>query len=89
MAVVGVLLWVFAAPVVGFFASEPETVANGVRCLRILPYGFVPLGFGIAVTQAFNGAGDTLTPTLINLIAFWPVGVPLAYALGKWKKRIV
>lgn len=82
MAAVGVLLWVFAAPVVGFFTSEPEAVANGVRCLRILSYGFVPFGLGIAVTQAFNGAGDTLTPTLINLIAFWLVGVPLAYALA-------
>ena len=82
MAVVGVLLWILAAPVIGFFTSEPEALANGVRCLRILCYGFVPFGFGIAVTQAFNGAGDTLTPTLINLVAFWVVGVPAAYALA-------
>jgi putative MATE family efflux protein len=82
MGVAGVLCWVFAPAIIGFFSPEAAAVENGALALRIVSYGFVPAGFGMALTQAFNGAGDTLTPTLINFFAFWLAQVPLAYVLA-------
>lgn len=82
MTLVGIVCWVWAEAIIGFFTAEPEAIASGMLSLRILSLGYIPFGFGLAVIQAFNGAGDTLTPTLINVLAFWVVQVPLAYTLA-------
>jgi putative MATE family efflux protein len=72
----------FPAPLVSIFSSEPGVARTAVTCLTILGFGYVAYAWGMIFTQAFNGAGDTLTPTLINLFAFWIVQIPMAYLLA-------
>lgn len=67
---------------VGFFTDDPEALAVGVQCLQIFSYGYVFYGWGMVLAQAFNGAGDTVTPTWLNLIAFWCFQIPLAWWLA-------
>jgi putative MATE family efflux protein len=75
-------LFVVAAEwLVGLFQSEPSVVAVGARALRVISYGYVFYAWGMVMMQAFNGAGDTMTPTWMNLIFFWGCQVPLAWAL--------
>ncbi len=65
---------------VGFFVvNEPEVLRIGVRCLQLFTYGYLFFGWGMVLTQAFNGAGDTMTPTWLSLIAFWVIQIPLAW----------
>ncbi len=85
LAVVGLAFIVFADPIIGLFtqaAAGPEVHAYGVVCLRIISAGFLFYAYGMVLTQSFNGAGDTRTPTLINVVVFWLFEIPLAYALA-------
>ncbi len=82
MGLAAVLMLAFTRPIAMFFADEPEVLEYAIQCLRIFAYGYVFWGFGMAIIQAFNGAGDTLTPTWINIFCFWIVQVPLAYVLA-------
>jgi putative MATE family efflux protein len=69
--------------VVSFFTSDEQIAAYGADCLRIVAVGFIAFAYGMVTVQAFNGAGDTVTPMLVNLGAFWLVKVPVAYTLAK------
>ena len=82
MGFASVLMLLFIHPIVEFFTQEPVVVGYAVQCLRIFSAAFVAWGAGMAIIQAFNGAGDTMTPTWINLFCFWVVQVPLAYTLS-------
>ena len=79
---VGVILIFFAGPVIRLFTVDPEVVPLGVSCLRILSFGNVAYAYGMVMLQAFNGAGDTRTPTIINFFGFLLLEIPLAYALA-------
>ncbi|HEX8335564.1 MAG TPA: MATE family efflux transporter [Pyrinomonadaceae bacterium] len=82
---VGLMFYVFADPLVGVFthaAAGPEVHAYGVDCLRIISCGFLFYAYGMVLTQSFNGAGDTRTPTLINVVVFWLWEIPLAWLLA-------
>lgn len=80
--VVALLFMMLPAPLIALFTEDGAVIEYGAVCLRILSYGFVFWALGMVVVQAFNGAGDTLTPTWINLFCFWVVQIPLAYALA-------
>ena len=85
LGAVGLLFIVFADPIIGVFtqaAAGPEVHRYGVDCLRIISAGFLFYAYGMVITQSFNGAGDTRTPTIINLFVFWLWEIPLAYLLA-------
>lgn len=69
-------------PIIRIFTEDAEVIRVGTECLRTIAYGYVAYAYGMVVVQAFNGAGDTLTPTLINLFCFWMLQIPLAYSLA-------
>ncbi|HYP05232.1 MAG TPA: MATE family efflux transporter [Bryobacteraceae bacterium] len=69
---------------VSFFTNDPSVTGYAVACLRTIGFGNLAYAFGMVMVQAFNGAGDTITPTLINMIGFWLCEIPLAWALGFW-----
>jgi len=83
LGTVSVIFITFARPMVSLFHSDPEVVATGVECLRIISYGYVFFAWGMVTVQCFNGAGDTMTPTWVNLFCFWIVQIPLAYFLAR------
>jgi len=82
LVIVGVGFLAFAPFLIGLFSSDPEVVPYGVRCLRIVAAGFIFYGYGMVLTQAFNGAGDTRTPTFIHLGCLWAFELPLAWVLA-------
>ena len=73
----------FAPQIIAIFTSDPEVAAHGIHCLRIVAAGFLFYGFGTVLTQAFNGAGDTRTPTMIHLVSLWLLEIPLAWLLAR------
>ncbi len=79
---VGLVFVVFARQIIGLFTVDPNVVPHGVDCLRIVASGFLFYAWGMVITQSFNGAGDTWTPTYINLFVFWLWELPLAYVLA-------
>jgi putative MATE family efflux protein len=79
---VGIVFVVLAGPIVSLFTSDPTVASYAVNCLRIVALGFPFYAYGMVLTSAFNGAGDTWTPTWINLFVFWLWEIPLAYVLA-------
>jgi MATE family, multidrug efflux pump len=82
LGVVGIVFLAGADVIVSFFTSDPIIDSYAVSCLRIVSLGFVFYAYGMVLTQSFNGAGDTWTPTLINLLVFWAIELPLAWVLS-------
>ena len=82
LGTVGVLFVLFAEPVVRLFTHDPEVVPLGAACLRIVSYGNIGYAYFMIMMQAFNGAGDTVTPTIVNFFGFWLFEIPLAYWLA-------
>jgi putative MATE family efflux protein len=83
LAIIAVLFFLFARVLIQFFDQTPQVVETGVTCLNILAAGYVFFGIGMVITQAINGAGDTLPPTLFNIICFWAIEIPLAWFLAE------
>ncbi|MEM8999594.1 MAG: MATE family efflux transporter [Bacteroidota bacterium] len=79
MGLVSIIYLVFAKQIITMFNATPSVVENGALCLQIIAAGYIFYAYGMVVTQAFNGSGDTRTPTKINFIAFWMFQLPLAY----------
>ena len=79
---VGVVFIVFAPFIIGLFTQDPAVVPVAVHCLRIFSCGNIAFAYGMVMLQAFNGAGDTLTPTYVNLFGFWIMEIPLAWWLA-------
>lgn len=79
---VAIVFITFARPIVTQFTSEPAVQTLAAECLRFVSYGYVFYAWGMVMVQAFNGAGDTATPTLINIGCYWLWQLPLAYLLS-------
>ena len=82
LGAVGALFVVFAPQIVAIYTADAEVGPYAVDCLRIVSTGFVFFAYGLVLTQSFNGAGDTWTPTWINLGCFWVWQIPLAWLLA-------
>jgi putative MATE family efflux protein len=79
---VGVVFVVFATPIARLFTNDPAVIPLAATCLRIISYGNIGYAYGMVMLQAFNGAGDTVTPTIVNFFGFWMLEIPLAYWLA-------
>jgi putative MATE family efflux protein len=82
LGLVGLIFVVLAPQIIRLFTSDPAVAPYGIDCLRIVACGFLFYAYGMVLTQSFNGAGDTWTPTIINLFVFWLWELPLAYVLA-------
>jgi putative MATE family efflux protein len=85
-AIVAVIFFLFGESLMRFFTQDEAAIMAGTECLHILAIGYVFFAYGMIISQAFNGAGDTKTPTYINLFIFWALQIPLAWVLAKFLK---
>jgi putative MATE family efflux protein len=78
------LVFLLLAPkLVGIFSADPQVIKFGADCLRIISICYILYAYGLVILQAFNGAGDTFTPSMINLVCYWAVQIPLAFLLSR------
>ncbi len=82
LGLVTIVFVLFAKPLIQIFTKDPQVVLYGIDCLRYISYGYIFYAYGMVMVQAFNGAGDTFTPTIINLCCYWLFQIPLAYSLA-------
>ena len=79
---IGAIFVLYPGRFIGLFMDDPVVISHGAKALQVLSYGFLAYGLGMVMIQAFNGAGDTTTPTWINFFSFWMIEFPLAYSLS-------
>jgi putative MATE family efflux protein len=82
LTTVGILFFAAARLIVGRFTTDPNVLLIGVECLQYVSLGYPFYAWGMIMEQAFNGAGDTWTPTRINLFCYWMLQIPLAWTLS-------
>lgn len=82
MGAVALLFLLLPEALIGIFTDQPEVVAVGVSCLRWVASCYLVFAYGLVMIQAFNGAGDTTTPTILNLLCYWVWQLPVAWALA-------
>lgn len=73
---------IFAPQIASWFINDPDVIETTATGLRVIVLGYVFFGVGMVMIQAFNGAGDTKTPMLINILVFILIEIPLAYLLS-------
>lgn len=82
LGVVSIAFYFISVPIMKIFSQDPAVIASGAECLRIVAFGYIFYGFGMVIIQSFNGAGDSRTPTILNLFTYWLFQIPLAYTLS-------
>jgi putative MATE family efflux protein len=82
LGTIGVIFIIFAEPIVRLFTNDPSVIPLAASCLCVISYGNIGYAYGMVMLQAFNGAGDTITPTIVNFFGFWMLEIPLAYFLA-------
>ena len=82
LGAVAVVFIVFPEPIIRIFTNDPAVIPIGVDCLRVVSYGNLAYAYGMVMVQSFNGAGDTFTPTVVNIFGYWLFQIPLAYLLA-------
>ncbi|MBK7553395.1 MAG: MATE family efflux transporter [Flavobacteriales bacterium] len=83
MLIVTFIFWAASPWIVSFFSQSAAADATAILALRVISAGYLFYGYGMVLAQAFNGAGDSMTPTWLNVIGFWIIEIPLAYVLAK------
>jgi putative MATE family efflux protein len=84
IALVAALLFFFARSWIAIFDPEPQVVAYGADCLRVVAASLVPSAIGVVLARGFAGAGNTVPPMIVNLISLWGLEVPVAFGLSRW-----
>jgi Na+-driven multidrug efflux pump len=82
MTLLGLIQVIFAPQIISLFSTEQEVIRHGINCLRIIGAGFPAYAIGMIIIQSLNGAGDMITPSIMNFICFWLIQIPLAYWLS-------
>ncbi|TPE46075.1 MATE family efflux transporter [Pontibacter mangrovi] len=82
MAAVTLIFILFGKHLSDFFADDAEVISIATEALQIITLGYIFFGLGMVMVQAFNGAGDTRTPAIINIVVLWLIEIPLAYMLA-------
>jgi Na+-driven multidrug efflux pump len=82
LGIISVFYFFFNDELMGIFTSDSRVISIGAEWLRILSFSFIVYGWWMVSVQAFNGAGDTKTPTYINIVFFWLIQIPLSYLLA-------
>ena len=82
LGLITILFLIFGSSIAGLFSDDPEVIEIASEALKIITLGYVFFGIGMVMIQAFNGAGDTRTPALINVLVLWLIEIPFAYALA-------
>jgi len=82
MGSIAIVFLVFARPLVAFFTSDRAVQDVAADCLRFISVGNICYAWGMVLVQAFNGAGDTRTPSIVNLFCYWCFQIPLAWTLA-------
>lgn len=82
LGLISIIFYFVSEPIMQFFSSDAEVVRYGTQCLRIVAFGYVFFGYGMVIVQAFNGAGDSRTPTILNICGYWLFQIPLAYLMA-------
>src|SRR5262249_30255827 len=79
---VAIVFIIFPEPIIRIFTNDPDVIPIGVNCLRVVSYGNLAYAYGMVMVQSFNGAGDTFTPTVVNIFGYWLFQIPVAYLLA-------
>ena len=82
LGMISIMFFFISEPIMRIFSSNEEVIRYGTQCLRIVAFGYVFYGYGMVIVQSFNGAGDSRTPTILNLCGYWLFQIPLAYILA-------
>jgi Na+-driven multidrug efflux pump len=82
LGIVTVVFYTLAGPIVGIYTDDPAVLQSGMQCLKIVSLGYIFYAYGMVIIQSFNGAGDTLTPTILNVFGFWLFQIPFAYLMA-------
>jgi putative MATE family efflux protein len=78
----GVIFYIFTNEIVGLFTDKTMVKMEAIKAIRFICFGYIFFAYGMVVSHAFNGAGDTKTPTIINFVCFWIIQIPMAYYLS-------
>ena len=84
MGIIMIFTFLFAGNLMRFFTNDAEVVLIAKQAIYIMSTGYIFYGIGMVMVNAFNGSGDTRTPTWINLFGFWFLQIPLAYVLARY-----
>lgn len=82
LGIITIVFFTLATPIVKIYTTDAEVIKSAVQCLQIVSLGYIFYAYGMVIIQAFNGAGDTVTPTVLNIFGFWLFQIPFAYLMA-------